>query len=143
MVDRDRSEAVRNDDAVSDEYGPAPWAGVVFAGGGSRRFGEAVKLLAELDGTPLVRRVADRLAARTDRLAVATRPGKRARLRDLLAGLPADVTVITDPEPDRRPLAGIAAGLGEVSEDQEYGAFVAGDMPFADPALLDHLSTTA
>ncbi|MDX1746000.1 MAG: NTP transferase domain-containing protein, partial [Halobacteriales archaeon] len=56
---------------MDEESGTAPWAGVVLAGGGSTRFGEADKLLAELDGTPLVRRVVDRLAARTDRLVVA------------------------------------------------------------------------
>jgi molybdopterin-guanine dinucleotide biosynthesis protein A len=125
------------------DSGPAAWAGVVLAGGGSTRFGDADKLLAELDGTPLVRRVADRLAARTDRLVVAARPGKQGVVRETLAGVPADVTVLADPEPDRGPLAGMAVGLDAVSEDYGYGAVVAGDMPFVDPALLDYLHERA
>ncbi len=119
--------------------GTAAWAGVVLAGGGSTRFGDADKLLAELDGTPLVRRVADRLAARTDRIVVAARPGKRGVVRETLAGVAAEVTVLADPEPDRGPLAGMAVGLDAVSDRYEYGAVVAGDMPFVDPALLDYL----
>lgn len=70
-------------DSTSDEADtrPAPWAGVVLAGGGSTRFGDTDKLLAELDGTPLVRRA-------TDRLVVVARPGGQSTIRDLLAGSP-------------------------------------------------------
>lgn len=77
-------------DSTSDEADtrPAPWAGLVLAGGGSTRFGDADKLLAELDGTPLVRRVTDRLASRTDRLVVVARPGGQSTIRDLFAGSP-------------------------------------------------------
>lgn len=152
MADRDRSGDADtvdagSDDADADSGGqddePATWAGVVLAGGSSTRFGDADKLLAELDGTPLVRRVADRLAARTDRLAVAARPGKQDTIRGVLAGVPAEVTVLTDPEPDQGPLAGMAVGLDAVSGSHEYGAVVAGDMPFVDPALLDYLHDRA
>ena len=141
MTDRERSGAV--EEAGREGPGTAPWAGVVLAGGGSTRFGDADKLLAELDGTPLVRRVADRLATRTDRLAVAARPGKEDVVREVLAGVPAEVTVLADPEPDRGPLAGMAVGLEAVSGDYQYGAVVAGDMPFVDPALLDYLHDRA
>ena len=148
MTDRESSgDADARNPGTGDDgrecTGSAPWAGVVLAGGGSTRFGDADKLLAELDGTPLLRRVADRLAARTDRLVVAARPGERSTVRDLLAGIPAEVTVLTDPEPDRGPLAGMAVGLDAVPERYEYGAVVAGDMPFVDPALLDYLHDRA
>ena len=49
------------------------------------------------------------------------------------------MAVLADPEPGRGPLAGMVAGLDAVSESHEYAAVVAGDMPFVDPALLDHL----
>ncbi|MEF8790497.1 MAG: molybdenum cofactor guanylyltransferase [Haloarculaceae archaeon] len=140
--DDDHAHRSRTDDRRGADRG-APWAGVVLAGGGSTRFGDADKLLAELDGTPLVRRVADRLAARTDRLVVSARPGKREVVRDVLAGVTAEVTVLPDPEPDRGPLAGMAVGLDAVSGRHEYGAVVAGDMPFVAPALLDHLHDRA
>jgi molybdopterin-guanine dinucleotide biosynthesis protein A len=139
-------DSARRPDNREGEHGArrsAEWAGIVLAGGGSTRFGDADKLLAELDGTPLVRRVADRLAARTDRLVVAARPGKRAALRAVLAGVDAEVTVLEDPEPDRGPLAGMAVGLDAVSDGHEYGAVVAGDMPFVDPALLEYLHDRA
>lgn len=135
----------RRGDPADDERDtaePAAWAGIVLAGGSSTRFGDADKLLAEVGGTPLVRRVVDRLVVRTDRVVVATRPGKRSLVRDLLAGVRADVTVLVDPEPDRGPLAGMAAGLDAVPE-YDYGAVVAGDMPFVDPALLDYLHDRA
>ena len=138
MTDADSGDAAP-DTAGPDDAEPAAWAAVVLAGGGSTRFGDADKLLAELGGTPVLRRVVDRLAARTDRLVVAARPGKRAVVRDLLAGAPVEVTVLTDPEPDRGPLAGMAVGLDAVSGRFEYAAVVAGDMPFVDPALLDYL----
>jgi len=130
-------------DGEPTDHDPAAWAGVVLAGGGSTRFGDADKLLAELDGTPLVRRVADRLATRTERLVVAARPGKRDTIREALAGVPAEATVLADPEPDQGPLAGMAVGLDAVSDRYEYGAVVAGDMPFVDPALLDYLHARA
>jgi molybdopterin-guanine dinucleotide biosynthesis protein A len=140
--DADLAEAGTGDadtDTEGHDAEPAPWAGVVLAGGGSTRFGDADKLLVELGGAPLVRRVADRLAARTDRLAVAARPGKQDTIGEVLAGVPAEVTVLTDPEPDQGPLAGMAVGLDAVSGSHEYGAVVAGDMPFVDPVLLDYL----
>lgn len=141
MTDRERDGDAGATGRGSSET--APWAWVVLAGGGSTRFGDADKLLAELDGTPLVRRVADRLAVRTDRLVVAARPGRESLVRDVLGGVPAEVTVLADPEPDRGPLAGMAVGLDAVSGDYEYGAVVAGDMPFVDPALLDYLHDRA
>ncbi|MEF8842354.1 MAG: molybdenum cofactor guanylyltransferase [Haloarculaceae archaeon] len=143
MTDRDGSGAADTEHGEHEDDEPAAWAGVVLAGGGSTRFGDADKLLAELDGTPLVRRVADRLAARTSRLVVAARPGKRDTVRDVLAGVDAEVTVLADPEPDRGPLAGMAVGLDAVSASHEYGAVVAGDMPFVDPVLLDYLHDRA
>jgi molybdopterin-guanine dinucleotide biosynthesis protein A len=143
VTDRDGSGAADTGHGERAVDEPAAWAGVVLAGGGSTRFGDADKLLAELGGTPLVRRVADRLAARTDRLVVAARPGKRDTVREVLAGVDAEVTVLADPEPDRGPLAGMAVGLDAVSASYEYGAVVAGDMPFVDPALLDYLHDRA
>lgn len=143
MTDRARatdSDADRGDVRVPhDGAEPAQWAGVVLAGGESTRFGDADKLLAELGGIPLVRRVADRLATRTDHLVVAARPGRASVVRDALGGVPATVTVVTDPEPDRGPLAGMAAGLGAVPESHAYAAVVGGDTPFVDPALFDYL----
>ncbi|WP_101298177.1 molybdenum cofactor guanylyltransferase [Halegenticoccus soli] len=110
---------------------------VVLAGGYSTRFGEADKAVAPLAGTPMIRRVADRLSSATDRLVVNCRREQEARLADALAGYPNPVTFALDPEPDRGPTAGIRTGLRAV--DAEYAFVVACDMPFVDPDLVDYL----
>lgn len=66
-------------------------AGLLLAAGGARRFGSQ-KLLALLDGTPIVRRSAETLAAETDELSV---------------------VVGSDAEPVRRALDGVAARIVE------------------------------
>ena len=77
-------------------------AGVVLCGGGSRRMG-ADKALLELDGQPLVLRVAGLLAEAADPVFLA--PGRPGRLGDL------GYAELEDPVPDAGPLAGLAAGL--------------------------------
>ncbi|MDG5818255.1 molybdenum cofactor guanylyltransferase [Natronococcus sp. A-GB7] len=116
-------------------------SGVVLAGGYSTRFGEADKAVADLAGTPMIRRVADRLATVCDELVVNCREDQREAIETAMADFPEPVTFAIDPEPDRGPLAGIAAGLETAS--REYAAVVACDMPFVDPALLEALADRA
>ncbi|MGB9963464.1 molybdenum cofactor guanylyltransferase [Halobacterium sp. CBA1126] len=110
---------------------------VVLAGGRSTRYGDGDKALADLGGTPMLRRVADRLVDVTDELVVNCRDDQRRAHRDALDGYPNPVRVAEDPEPDEGPMAGIAAGLSEASG--EYALVVACDMPFVDPAVVDLL----
>lgn len=112
-------------------------AGVVLAGGRSTRFGNADKAVAELAGTPMIRRVVDRVVTIVDELVVNCRDDQIDDIDAVLDGVPAAVTFAPDPEPDRGPLAGIGTGLQ--ATDAEYAAVVACDMPFVKPALLDHL----
>ncbi|TYL38851.1 molybdenum cofactor guanylyltransferase [Natronococcus pandeyae] len=111
--------------------------GVVLAGGYSTRFGEADKAVADLAGTPMIRRVVDRLASVTDEIVVNCREDQVDAIRDALAGCEASTRIATDPVPDQGPLAGIRVGLETV--DREYAAVVACDMPFVDPALFELL----
>ncbi|AHF99762.1 molybdenum cofactor guanylyltransferase [Halostagnicola larsenii XH-48] len=111
--------------------------GVVLAGGYSTRFGDADKSIAELEGTPMIRRVADRIAAVTDDVVVNCRSEQKEPIADALSGANATIRFAIDPIPDRGPVAGIHAGLEEC--DREYAAVVACDMPFVDPALLETL----
>ncbi|MXR22527.1 molybdenum cofactor guanylyltransferase [Halobacterium bonnevillei] len=110
---------------------------VILAGGRSTRYGDGDKALADLGGTPMLRRVADRLDAVTDELVVNCRADQRDGHLDALDGYSNPVRVALDPEPDEGPMAGIAAGLREARG--EYGAVVACDMPFVDPAVVDRL----
>ncbi|ELY42030.1 molybdenum cofactor guanylyltransferase [Natronorubrum sulfidifaciens] len=111
--------------------------GVVLAGGYSTRFGETDKAVADLAGTPLIRRVVDRLAAVTDAVVINCRDDQREAIQAALSGHDLEVRYAIDPVPDRGPLAGIAVGLEAV--DREYAAVVACDMPFVEPALFEQL----
>lgn len=112
-------------------------AGVIIAGGYSTRFGEGDKAIADLGGEPMIRRVADRLAGTVDEMVVNCRSGQVAALSEALAGYVHPLTFAEDPEPGQGPMAGIRTGLRAV--DAEYAVVVACDMPFIDPAFVDHL----
>ena len=110
---------------------------VIVAGGRSTRFGDRDKIVADLAGTPMIRRVADRLAGVCDRVVLNCRPDQRAAVAAALDGLAASVSFALDPDPDRGPVAGIQTGLRAV--ETEYAAVVAGDMPFVDPDFVAYL----
>lgn len=102
--------------------------GLVLAGGGSRRMGSD-KALLDIDGRPLVCRVAERLA--TMCVAVLVASGGR-HLDDL------PWTQIDDRAPGAGPFGAILGGLAAASTD--LVAVVAVDMPHADAALLRTLA---
>ncbi|MCU4800684.1 molybdenum cofactor guanylyltransferase [Halobacteria archaeon HArc-gm2] len=110
-------------------------SGLVLAGGRSTRFGEVDKSLAEVDGGPMIRRVADRLREVTDELVVNYRDEQRAAVADALDGVTYREAV--DPVPDEGPVAGMRTGLRVASGNAV--AVVACDMPRADPALFERL----
>ncbi|WP_158055440.1 molybdenum cofactor guanylyltransferase [Halorussus halophilus] len=112
-------------------------AGVVLAGGRSTRFGESDKAVANLAGTPMIRRVADRLAGVVNELVVNCRADQREAIADALADYERPVRFAIDPEPDEGPMAGIRTGLRAV--EAEYAVVVACDMPFLDSELVEYL----
>ena len=57
-------------------------AGVIVAGGRSTRFGERDKAVADLAGTPMIRRVVDRIAGVTDELGDDVRGLQRVMFTD-------------------------------------------------------------
>ena len=120
-------------------------AALLLAAGQSRRMGAVNKLLADIDGAPMVRRVAEALAAsKTWGPTLAVTGHEAARVREALAGL--DVTFVHNADYAdglsaslRRGLAALAAP--ERGEDSEYdGALVClGDMPDIAAADIDRL----
>ena len=112
-------------------------SGVVVAGGRSTRFGPGDKALAEFDGEPLVRRVADSVGAAVDELVVNGRVDQMAGFRDALDGVPVRTRYAIDDEPDRGPVAGMANGLRAV--DGTLAVVTPCDMPTLDPDFLDSL----
>jgi len=109
-------------------------AGVVVCGGGSTRFGDADKVCAELDGRPLVRHVADRIAPVVEELVVSCRAPQVDCIEAALEGYELPVTYVFDAEADAGPLHGIKRGLS--ATDAEYTVVVACDMPFVDTEFL-------
>ena len=115
-------------------------AGVVIAGGRSTRFGDADKAVAPLAGTPMIRRVADRLVDIVDALVVNCRRDQRTAIESALEGYPLSVRFAPDPTADEGPMSGIRTGLREAeAAGAEYAAVVACDMPFVDPSFLEEL----
>ena len=115
--------------------------GVIVAGGQSTRFGEADKAVAELAGTPMIRRVGNRLETVIDALVVNCREDQHEAIEAAMEGYPLPVTFAIDEEPDLGPMAGIYTGLRAV--EGEYAAVVACDMPFVDPDFLEFLFSRA
>jgi molybdopterin-guanine dinucleotide biosynthesis protein A len=112
-------------------------SGVVVAGGYSTRFGEGEKAVADVAGTPMIRRVVERLASVVDEVVVNCRGEQRSVLREAMADCSRDVRYAIDDEPGRGPVAGINTGL--TVADGEYAFVVACDMPFLDPGLVSYL----
>ncbi len=104
--------------------------GLVLAGGRSTRFG-ADKLVAPLDGIPLVHHAVHALASVSDEVVVVTAPGDDvSRLR-----LPPGVRTTADPTEGEGPLAGLHAGL--MAAVRSDVVVVAGaDMPSLRAAVL-------
>ncbi|GAA0299857.1 molybdenum cofactor guanylyltransferase [Halarchaeum salinum] len=114
-------------------------AAVVVAGGRSTRFGDRDKATASLAGTPLIRRVADRVTGPVETLVVNCRPDQRDAIERALAGVPLPVTYALDApaRADKGPLAGMGTGLR--ATDAERAFVVACDVPFVDPAFVRYL----
>jgi molybdopterin-guanine dinucleotide biosynthesis protein A len=102
-----------------------PAAGVVLAGGLSRRMGQPKALLA-IAGEPLLRRVTRLLLLAVPEVVVVGPPE--------LSQLVPDLTVLQDLHPKIGPLGGIETGLLSVTTELIF--VVACDMPFINPYLI-------
>jgi len=107
-------------------------AGVVLAGGASRRMGGGVKPLLPLGDAPMVDLVVHRLSAQVDRVAINANGGDFGYL---------GLAEIADSFPERPgPLAGILAALDWAQgEGADWVVTVAGDTPFFPSDLVAQL----
>jgi molybdopterin-guanine dinucleotide biosynthesis protein A len=110
---------------------------VVLAGGRSTRFGDDDKAVADLAGTPMIRRVVDRVAPAVDGVVINCREAQTQAIRAALSGAEVPVTFAEDEYPDEGPMAGMATGLRAV--EGEYAFVVACDMPFVEAGFVDYL----
>lgn len=126
---------------VRDPGCPGPTvAGILLAAGASERFGTDNKLLALVDGDPLVRRAAGSLVgAGLDRI-VAVLGHEAGRVKAALDGLP--VETVTNEAYETGQASSLRTGVGAVEADSPETDVVVvalGDMPFVSPETVDAL----
>ena len=126
-------------EALAGVEGERRVVGVLLAGGTSSRFGEANKLLAELDGESLLRHATRTLfdAGLPDVVAVL---GYEAEaVASVLDGL--DVRIVRNPNYEEGLSTSVARGV-EAARDAGADAalFLPGDMPAVDPATVTLLA---
>lgn len=106
----------------------ATTAGVVLAGGRSRRMGSP-KADLEWHGSTLLARTVGVLVRGADGPVVVVRSPGQA-----LPSLPAGVEVVEDPQEGRGPLQGLAVGLAAVPADVAFACST--DLPFLHPVFV-------
>jgi molybdopterin-guanine dinucleotide biosynthesis protein A len=111
-------------------------AGIVLAGGRSRRFGRD-KLAEGYRGRPLLQHAVSRLLEVCDRVVVVL--ALDAEEPSMPAGMP--VAFTRDAIPGEGPLRGLAAGLAAI--DAGWVVLVGGDMPDLQPAVLGEMVRAA
>jgi molybdenum cofactor cytidylyltransferase len=107
-------------------------AGLLLASGASRRFGSN-KLLADLDGRPVVRWSADALASAVDLLVVVVPEGSKA-LRTALDGL--DAGFVENAAANEGMASSIRAGIATLPPEVEAVVIALGDQPTVAPEVI-------
>lgn len=110
---------------------------LLLAAGASRRMRGRDKLLEKIDGTPLLRRVADAACASAARDVVVVL-GARAEARaKALAGLPIQTT--QNPDWESGMASSIRSGITALDPAVEAALILLGDMPDVDVSLIDRV----
>lgn len=113
-------------------------AGCLLAAGTSSRFGDANKLLIEVDGEPIVHRAARSLVDSTLDPVVVVLGHDADRVRDALADLP--VSLVVNPDYAAGQSTSVSAGVEAVAEEPVDAVLIAlGDMPDVSTETIDTL----
>lgn len=119
------------------ERGDPAVAGVVLAAGTSSRFGETNKLLATVEGEPLVRRAVETvLAAGLAEVAVVV-GYEAAAVRSAVSDLP--VRAVENPDYADGQATSVRRGVAAVDDAADAALFALGDMPDVAPATVETL----
>ncbi|MFM7348072.1 MAG: NTP transferase domain-containing protein [Erythrobacter sp.] len=116
------------------------WSALVLAGGAGRRFGGG-KLLADLAGAPLIRRVAERLAPAGFAEVVVAVGAESAALRLALEGL--SCRIVAAPDWAEGMAATLRTGIAALDAQAEGVCVFLGDMPLVPVALCPELAEAA
>lgn len=120
------------------------WSALILAGGAGRRFGASggsSKLLADLGGVPVIRRVADRVLAAGFAETVVVSGAEDASLRRALAGL--DCRIIAAPDWGEGMAASLRTGIAALSPEAKGVCVFLGDMPLVPTAVGSALIAAA
>lgn len=112
-------------------------AALVLAAGRSTRMGGSNKLLAEINGTPLVRIAVEQAVASSARPVIVVTGHERVQVETALAGLP--VQCVYNPEYAEGLSTSLKAGLSALPDTADGVVVCLGDMPQVDAALLNRL----
>ncbi len=113
-------------------------AAVILAAGRSTRMGAANKLLADVDGAPMVRVVAEAVLASAARPVLAVTGHQADEVRAALAGL--EVQCVANPDFAQGLATSLKAGLRAVPSDVDGVLVVLGDMPRVTSEHLERLT---
>lgn len=112
-------------------------AAVVLAAGRGTRMGGPNKLLEEVGGTCVVRRVVEAALASRARPVLVVTGHDHARVEGALAGL--EVSFVHNPDHATGMASSVRRGIAAVPVDVEGAMVLLGDMPLVATALLDRL----
>lgn len=122
----------------TDQSAARHYAAIVLAAGYSRRFGVENKLLAEIDGSPILEHVLAAVAASGvgQRLIVTGQPDVRIDALAKRVGF----QIVRNAENNLGMGTSIARGIAQVEPGMAGAFIVLGDMPFVPPAILAGLA---
>jgi molybdenum cofactor cytidylyltransferase len=113
-------------------------AAVILAAGRSTRMGGANKLLADLDGKPLILHAVDATLASRARPVIVVAGNEAERMRATLAGRA--VELVDNPDFASGLSASLACGLRALPEDVDGAIVLLADMPRIGAATVDRLT---
>lgn len=115
-------------------------AGILLAAGTSSRYGSANKLLATIDGTPVVRQAATTLLDSAADPVIVVTGHEHTRLREVLADL--SVTFVHNPDFETGQGASVRVGIDSLPDSVGAAVIALGDMPYIDVTSIDTLVET-
>lgn len=131
-----RAAAARGGEAQAVARAPRI-AAIILAAGQSRRMGETNKLLADIDGAPMVARVADQVLASQAGPVFCVLGHEAGRVRAALAGR--DITFVENPDYAQGLSTSLKRGIEAVPEDADGAVVSLGDMPQVTADVIDRL----
>lgn len=113
-------------------------AAIVLAAGRGTRFGASPKMLADLQGKPLVRHVAEAALAAGLRPVLVVTGHASGEVRAALAGL--DIALVPNPAYAEGLSTSLKAGFAALAPQAESALVLLGDMPLVGPDLIRALA---